>query len=59
MVNIYSTSVKRINECDHSLSILDLKLDNSLKKFMSLNKDDNTLKMVSNSQKNAFVNERL
>ena len=38
-----------MNECDHSLSILDLKLDNSVKKFMSLNKDGNTLKMVSNS----------
>ena len=48
MVNTYSTFVKRINECDQSLSILDLKLDNSLKKFMSLSKDDNTLKMVSN-----------
>lgn len=49
MVNTYSTFVKRINECDHGLSTLDLKLDSSLKKFMSLNKDDNTLKMVSNS----------
>lgn len=46
MVNTYSTFVKRINECDHSF--LDLKLENSLKKFMSLSEDDNTLKMVSN-----------
>lgn len=32
-----------------ALSILDLKLDISLKKFMSLDKGNNILKMVSNS----------